>query len=65
MPAQRLLVTVASGIGMGDAGAAGLFTGPGIPACEGATLGLELLLEGANEFGYEQSIYDGETQCME
>ncbi len=41
------------------------YTGPGIPLCVYTVEGLDLLVEGVNQYGYYSSIYDHETQCIQ
>lgn len=55
---------ITAGGGMSDVAAACFFTGPGIGFCEGATGGLELLLEVAIIAGTAKVEYDDDTQCM-
>ncbi|MGB6686581.1 MAG: RHS repeat-associated core domain-containing protein [Terracidiphilus sp.] len=63
-----VVLTVVGGVGLGDAGAACLFTietGPGFLACEGTVLGLEVLYEVVSETSIHVNEYQEETQCME
>jgi hypothetical protein len=62
---NRDIVTGASAFGSGLAFGGCGFTGPGIPLCAGTVEGLDLLVEGVNQYGYYSSVYDHETQCMQ
>jgi RHS repeat-associated protein len=65
---SRTILTVAGGVGLGDASAGCLLTietGPGFLVCEGVVGALELTYEGVSEYGIYSREQNDIAQCME